>query len=160
MPLSKRLTFSQNKIITSEVIIFRLCYSVKIPDIGTLMEKYPEASVKTFNNINAQNSDTSQKIENTNPVEKTVAYTEDEILKLIENDTIIYGYFKSSCEIQKIEKNNVYIGEAEKLPDNIKLKIEKILNPMKIHWTEKNIFDQNLISNMKGIFTISKEEDV
>ena len=73
---------------------------------------------------------------------------------------MIYGYFKSSCEIQKIEKNNVYIGESEKLTDSVKLKIERMLNPLKVHWKDKDAFDKDLVSNMRGLFTISSEEEV
>lgn len=154
------LTFSQNKIITSEVIIFRLCYSVKIPDIGTLMEKYPEASVHTTSLSNIFTKDSDGIIAKPNKNEITHEYTDDDIIKILESDTMIYGYFKSSCEIQKIEKNDVYIGESEKLTDSVKMKIERMLNPLKVHWKDKDAFDKDLISNMRGLFTISNEEEV
>lgn len=153
------LSFSPEQLIASEIILFRLCYSAKLPDISGLMAAYPEAEVKTCplpTNI-IQN----EEIKSDHSVSSDIqpSSTED-IMKIIEKDAILYGYFKSSCEIQSIKEKKIQIGESETLPDSVKRKVEKLLKPLEIEWKEKEIFNEELISNMKGLFTIQKEEEI
>jgi len=153
----EELSFSPSQLIASEVIVFRMCYSAKLPDISGLMSQYKDAAVPQKKLPESPVCDTNRSSDNT-PT-KTPSSVE-EIIAIIENDTLLYGYFKSSCEVQKIENGNVYIGESEELPVNIRSKIEKLLKPLNVSWKEKTAFDEDLISNMKGLFAIQKEEEV
>lgn len=171
------ITFMPNQQISAEIIIIRICYTLNIPDVSDILKRSVTSEKEVLelpkiSLINAQksekteivqkfseNHDEQKKLDNNEKSPQKIS-TANDVLKMIENDSILYGYIKSSTEIEKIQDNTIFIDETEFIPGNVKSKFEKIFKEYKIIWKPKEIFTQELINEAKSLFAIQDEENV
>lgn len=166
------INFLPNQLMSVEMLIIRICYTASVPDVSYLIKNSVESSdtkyilpkVEISNISDVKNNKAKINEEENDEVNKKqgiIINNFNDLLNIVEKqDTILFGYVKSSCEFEKIDGKTIYLCETAVIPDDVKRKLSRILHGYDIIWTNFKKFSEDLKEKAKQLFVFSKEEEV
>lgn len=161
-----------NQLVSVEMLIIRICYTASVPDVSYLIKnsiesfdtKYVLPKIEMTNIADMKNNTEKTNVvvngkENKN--QDIVINNFNDLLNIVERqDTILFGYVKSSCEFKKIDDKTIYLCETAIIPEDVKRKLSRILHGYSIVWTNFKEFSEDLKEKAKQLFVFSKEENI